>query len=125
MTLSALLPLKLETECFGGGRRWRHVRTRPSQGSWSKPALVVPGVYNTVARITFVIDSQGDAAILWTSGALRGTTHPTQINAIRRSAGDTWGPQEIVAHHQWAALDDAVLADNGDLIVARLRPDFG
>ena len=93
---------------------------RSSNGKWSSPTLVVPGVYNTVARITFVIDSQGDAAILWTSGFLTGTTHnfPTQINAIRRSAGSTWGPQEVVAHNQWLALDDAVLADNGDLMVA-------
>ena len=93
---------------------------RSSNGKWSTPKLVVPGVYNIVAPIAFVMDSQGDAAILWTSGALAGMTHnfPTQINAIRRSAGQAWGSQEIVAHNQWAALDDAVLADNGDLIVA-------
>jgi hypothetical protein len=93
---------------------------RSSNGKWSSPTLVVPGVYNTVARITFVIDSQGDAAILWTSGNLLGNTRnfPTQINAIRRGAGSAWGPQEIVVHNQWVALDDAVLADNGDLIVA-------
>jgi hypothetical protein len=82
--------------------------------------LVVPGVYNVAARIAFVMDSQGDAAILWTSGALAGNTHnfPTQINAIRRTAGQAWGSPEIVDQHQWAAFDDAVLADNGDLIVA-------
>ena len=66
------------------------------------------------------LDSQGDSAILWTREALAGITHnsPTQFSAIRCSAGSTWGPQEIVAHNQWAAFDDAVLADNGDLIVA-------
>ena len=93
---------------------------RSSKGTWSTPVLVVPGVYNIVAPIPFVIDSQGDAAILWTSGALAGNTHnfPTQINAIRRTAGKAWGSPEIVAQNQWADLDDALLADNGDLIVA-------
>ena len=93
---------------------------RSSKGTWNAATLVVPGVYNNVARITFVMNSQGDAATLWTSGALPGTTHafPTQINAIRRSAGKAWGPQEIVAQNKWAAFDDTVLADNGDLIVA-------
>ena len=93
---------------------------RSSKGTWSKPALVVPGVYSVVAKIWFVMDSQGDAAILWTSGNLTGNTRnfPTQINAIRRSTGGSWGSQQVVAHNQWAALDDAVLADNGDLIIA-------
>jgi hypothetical protein len=93
---------------------------RASNGTWSAPKLVVPGVYSIIARIAFVMDSQGDAAILWTSGNLTGTTRnfPTQINAIRRGAGQAWGSPEVVAQHQWAAFDDAVLADNGDLIVA-------
>ena len=93
-----------------------YVSDRSSKCAWSKPALVVPGVYSVTAKIWFVMDSQGDAAILWTSGTTR--NFPTQINAIRRSAGGSWGSQQVVASNQWAGLDDAVLADNGDLIVA-------
>jgi hypothetical protein len=93
---------------------------RSSNGKWSSPTLVVSGVYNTVAPIKFVIDSQGDAAILWPSqGIARNkSAPPTQIYAIRRSAGQAWGPQQTLAQNTWAAFDDAVLADNGDLIVA-------
>jgi hypothetical protein len=129
-SLSATYPLFLQVKVTPAGSAtavWEdgsgagiYTSDRSSKCTWSVPQLVVPSVYNITAPIPFVMDSQGDAAILWTSGALAGNTHnfPTQVNAIRRSAGQAWGSAEVVAKNQWAGLDDAVLADNGDLVVA-------
>jgi hypothetical protein len=93
-----------------------YVSDRSSKCTWGAPKLVVPGVYSVTAKIWFVMDSQGDQAILWTSGTTK--NFPTVINAIRRAAGGSWGAQQVVSSNQWAGLDDAVLADNGDLVVA-------
>ena len=93
---------------------------RSSNGTWNAPVLVVPGFYNAVAAIKFVIDSQGDAAILWPSQGIvqSKSAPPTAIYATRRGAGQAWGSQQTVAQNTWAAFDNAVLAENGDLIVA-------
>jgi hypothetical protein len=93
---------------------------RSTNGTWSKPVLVVPGVFNVLPAIKFVMNSQGDAAILWPSQGIvqSKSAPPTQIYAIRRSAGQAWGSRQTVAQSTWAAFDNAVVAENGDLIVA-------
>jgi hypothetical protein len=85
---------------------------RSPAGAWSKAQLRLPGVSSPI----FVMNAQGDAAILWGSGGDRGG--PTQLNAIRRTAGGAWGSPQILASGVHVAVYNATLSDNGDLLAA-------
>jgi hypothetical protein len=61
------------------------------------------------------MNSKGDSAILWGSGG--GRTGATQLNALRRSAGQPWGSPEIITTGSQLAYDHAAISDNGDLVV--------
>ncbi len=84
---------------------------RSASGVWTAPQLILPGAQVPI----LVMNAQGDAALLWsvyTGGA-------TPLYAMRRSAGQGWGPTEVVATSATAgAFTHATLAANGDLIAA-------
>ena len=85
---------------------------RTTSGVWGASQLLLPGVTTPM----FVMNSKGDAAILWGSGG--GRTGAKQLNALRRSAGEPWGTQEIVTTGTQLTYDHAAISDNGDLLLA-------
>jgi hypothetical protein len=89
---------------------------RSAAGVWSPAQLIVPGTFLT--RPIFVMNSRGDAALLWGSGGV--PLYPTQINARRRSAGGVWGATKIVAtgNGNRVIFDHASIAENTGELVA-------
>jgi hypothetical protein len=91
---------------------------RSPGGIWSQSQLIVPGPFLT--RHVLVMNSQGDAALLWGSGADQPGA-ATQLNARRRQAGGAWGAPEVVAtgNGNRVTFAHAAIAENtGDVVAS-------
>jgi hypothetical protein len=88
---------------------------RSPAGVWGAAQLLVSGT--TLTHPIFVMNAQGDAAVLWGSGSVQ--VMPTQLNARRRTAGGAWGVPEVVAAGSFVSLTGAAIAEStGDLVAA-------
>lgn len=85
---------------------------RSAGGVWSPSYLLVPGLSGAM----FLMNSNGDAALLWTFGGPRFAS--STVYAMRRPSGSVWGAQEVVATGTQVGLYDAALGQNGELMVA-------
>jgi hypothetical protein len=93
---------------------------RSPTGSWSPAPLIVSGT--SLTHPTFVMNAQGDAAVLWGSAIV--LAQPTQLNARRRTAGGAWGAPEVVATGRFVAFNGAAIAENtGELAATWERFD--
>jgi len=86
--------------------------TRPAAGVWSASQLLLPSVSSPM----FVMNSKGDAALMWSTGSVRGVS--TKVMAMRRAAGGAWGQPETVASATFAGSNSIAISENGDVMVA-------
>ena len=85
---------------------------RPPASNWDAPQLLIPGVSNPV----FVMNSQGDAAVVWSVGGPRSTS--SSVMVVQRSALGTWTAQRTVASGVHVIADQAGIGANGAVVVA-------
>ena len=84
---------------------------RPPESNWNPAQLLIPGVSN----FAFVMDSLGDAAIVWTVGGPRSSS--TSIMAVLRPAGKNWTAQQLVVSGVHVTADHVGIGDNGTVVV--------
>ena len=84
---------------------------RPPASNWNSPQLLIPGASSP----TFVMNSQGSAAIVWTVGGPPGVT--SSVMAVLRPAGGGWSAQQTVASGVYVIADHAAIGENGAAIV--------
>jgi hypothetical protein len=83
---------------------------RPPASNWSPAQLLIPGALAPI----FVMDSHGDAAVVWTEG---GATAPrSTVMAVLRHAGETWTSQQLVASGVHIAADHAGITENAAVV---------
>ena len=84
---------------------------RPPASNWNPAQLLISGVSTPI----FVMNSRGDAAIVWTVGGPRSTSG--SVRAVLRPAGQAWTSPQIVASGVHVAADHAGISANGAVIV--------
>jgi hypothetical protein len=84
---------------------------RPPASKWNPPQLLVPGASGPI----FAMNSQGDAAVVWTVGGSTGTN--SSVLAVLRPAGGAWTSPQTVASAVHLAADHAGIGGNGAAIV--------
>jgi hypothetical protein len=84
---------------------------RPPASNWNPAQLLIPGVSNPA----FVMDSLGDAAIVWSVGGARSSS--SSVMAVLRPAGKNWTAQQLVASGVHLTADHVGIGDNGTVIV--------
>ena len=84
---------------------------RPAGSNWGSPRLLIPGATSPI----FVMDSQGDAAVVWTVGGPSSAS--TSVMAVLRPSGGAWTGQQIVSSGAHVVADHAGIADNGAVVV--------
>lgn len=85
---------------------------RSATGIWTPSQLLIPAISGPA----FVMNSKGDAALMWSTGSVRGSS--TSIIVMRRPAGSIWGAQETVATGAYVGRNSIGISNNGDVMVA-------
>ena len=84
---------------------------RPSGSNWNAAHLLISGVSSPI----FVMDSLGDAAVVWTVGGPRNTSGSVMV--VQRPAGGTWTAQRIVTSGVHVIADQAGIGADGAVVV--------
>jgi hypothetical protein len=84
---------------------------RPPASNWNPAQLLIPGASTPI----FVMDSQGDAVVVWTEGGSM-APHST-VMAVSRHAEGTWNAPQLVASGVHITADHAGIAENGAVVV--------
>ena len=85
---------------------------RPSGSNWNSSQLLISGASNPI----FVMNSLGDAAVVWTvGGGPRSTSGSVMV--VQRPAGGTWTAQRIVTSGVHVITDQAGIGADGAVIV--------
>jgi hypothetical protein len=84
---------------------------RPTASKWNPPQVLITGASSPI----FVMDSQGDAAVVWTVGRPPGPG--SSLMAVVRPAGGAWTSQQTVASGVYVSADHAGIGANGAVIV--------
>src|SRR5216684_212545 len=78
----------------------------PTASKWNPPQVLITGASNPI----FVMDSQGDAAVVWTVGGPRSSS--SSVMAVLRPAGGVWTSQQIIASGVHVSADHAGISAN-------------
>ena len=62
---------------------------RPTGSKWNPAQNLIPHGANPISNLTFVMNSQGDAVVVWTAGS--------SVLAVLRPAGRAWTAQQTIA----------------------------
>ena len=88
---------------------------RPPASGWNPAKNLVPSGVSPISNLIFVMNSQGDAAVVWTAG--------NSVLAVLRPAGGAWTAPQTIATATGTrsgphVIDDhAGISDNGAVIV--------
>lgn len=87
---------------------------RPAGSNWNSAQTLIPHGVNPITTLAFVMNSQGDAAVVWTAG--------NSVLAVLRPAGGSWTAQQTIAtatgtrSGPHVAADHAGISDDGAVI---------
>jgi hypothetical protein len=84
---------------------------RPPDSKWNPAQLLIPGASSPI----FVMNSQGDAAVVWTVGGP--TASQSLVLAVLRPAGGAWTSQQTVATGVHITADHAGIGAGGAVVV--------
>jgi len=85
---------------------------RPSGSNWNPSQLLIPGASSPI----FVMNSLGDAAVVWTvGGGPRATSGSVMV--VQRPAGGAWTAQRIVTSGVHVIADQAGIGADGAVVV--------